>query len=212
MPYRETENTRRRQDARRVSILQAAIIVFAEQGYHAATVRDIAAAAEISVGTFYVYFPDKETLFVRLFEETARFLLQRLRQAFNSQTGIDKQVEAAIRAYLNIAVYEPAVFHLIVRSGPGSIPALSERREVFRRNLVTLWKSALDKAVLAAELPAQNSRITAEGITGALDNHVSSLMEQPEPEQSASDLLGAILHFCLGAAGYDGAHARRSRS
>ena len=42
--------------------MQSAVRVFAEKGYHSATVRDIVAAADVAVGTFYFYFPDKETL------------------------------------------------------------------------------------------------------------------------------------------------------
>jgi AcrR family transcriptional regulator len=66
MPYRSTEGTRKKKDAKRTAMMQAAVRVFADKGYHAATIRDIVAAADVAVGTFYYYFPDKETLFVYL--------------------------------------------------------------------------------------------------------------------------------------------------
>jgi AcrR family transcriptional regulator len=65
MPYRSTDKTRRKKDAKRAAMMQAALRVFAEKGYHAATIRDIVDAAGVAVGTFYFYFPDKETLFIR---------------------------------------------------------------------------------------------------------------------------------------------------
>ena len=76
MPYQSSDKTRQKKDAKRTAMMQAAVRVFSAKGYHAATIRDIVSEAEVAVGTFYFYFPDKETLFVHLYEETAQFLLQ----------------------------------------------------------------------------------------------------------------------------------------
>lgn len=48
--------------ARQHQILQAAINVFAEKGFHRATIRDIAKAAGIADGTIYIYFENKTAL------------------------------------------------------------------------------------------------------------------------------------------------------
>ena len=47
-------------------LLRAAAAVFAERGYHYSPVREIAERAGVSVGTFYVYFNDKRSVFVEL--------------------------------------------------------------------------------------------------------------------------------------------------
>lgn len=44
-------------------IITAADNLFYERGYHKASVADITAAAEVAVGTFYLYFPDKLSLY-----------------------------------------------------------------------------------------------------------------------------------------------------
>jgi TetR/AcrR family fatty acid metabolism transcriptional regulator len=51
-----------RVDARRGQILDAATHVFADKGFHAATVRDIARAAGLADGTIYIYFQNKADL------------------------------------------------------------------------------------------------------------------------------------------------------
>ena len=202
MPYQSTDKTRQKKDAKRASMMQAAVKVFAEQGYHAATVRDIVTAADVAVGTFYFYFPDKETLFVHLFDETASFLLQTIQQALNSRRTLPLQVEAAVNAYLNVAVYEPAVVQLVLVSGPGSIPALAERQAEFRDKLVRAWQKPLADAVEQQHIPSQNVRRTAEALVGGIDEVIYNLLTHANPEHEGNQALRDLVQFTLRATGY----------
>jgi AcrR family transcriptional regulator len=53
-------------------LLEAAIVVFDERGYHAARVDDIVRVANTSHGTFYLYFSSKEDLFTALLSDVNR--------------------------------------------------------------------------------------------------------------------------------------------
>jgi len=72
-----TSRAEAQRTARRQEILDAAVRVFSEHGYHTASVSDVIDAAGISRGTFYLYFDGKEPLFLELLE---RFIL-RIRDA-----------------------------------------------------------------------------------------------------------------------------------
>jgi AcrR family transcriptional regulator len=63
------EGRRPQVEARRQAILDAALTVFAAQGYEAARLDDVAARAGVAKGTLYLYFKDKEEA---LFEELVR--------------------------------------------------------------------------------------------------------------------------------------------
>src|SRR5512143_947910 len=52
----------RRVAARKVQILDAAARLFAEKGFHRTTTKDIAEAADVSEGTLYNYFENKEDM------------------------------------------------------------------------------------------------------------------------------------------------------
>lgn len=54
---------KRRKDARPAEIVSAALALFAEKGFSAARMEDIAARAGVSKGALYLYFPTKEDLF-----------------------------------------------------------------------------------------------------------------------------------------------------
>ena len=52
--------------ARRIQILEAAASVFAEKGYQRATIKEIAACADVSPGTIYLYFKNKRDLLLMI--------------------------------------------------------------------------------------------------------------------------------------------------
>src|SRR5213083_2000012 len=64
----------RRREHTRQELLAAATRVLAEKGLDRTKITDIAAAADVGVGTFYLHFPDKEALFDAVVEETVRRL------------------------------------------------------------------------------------------------------------------------------------------
>jgi AcrR family transcriptional regulator len=209
MPYRSSDKTRQKKDAKRTAMMQAAVRVFAEKGYHAATVRDIVQAAEVAIGTFYFYFPDKETLFAHLYEETALFLLQAIQQAIARPTGgpsattadhrsLPHQIEAGIQAYVNIAVYEPAIIQLLLIGGLGS-PALIEKRTEFRERLILTWQRALEKAEIEQHISPQNTRRSAEALVGAIDEVIFHLLSSSNRVEEASAAVRDLTQFALRA-------------
>jgi AcrR family transcriptional regulator len=68
MVYKKTSRTEEHKDERRKMIFQTAARVFAEKGYHQTTVKNITDAADISVGTFYIYFKNKDRVLDYIFE------------------------------------------------------------------------------------------------------------------------------------------------
>jgi AcrR family transcriptional regulator len=67
----ETGKRERTKQANRAAILEAAREVFSDIGYGAATVRDVIRRTDLAAGTFYNYFPDKESVFRALIEDAA---------------------------------------------------------------------------------------------------------------------------------------------
>jgi AcrR family transcriptional regulator len=204
MPYRTTDLTRHKKANKRTAIMQAAVHIFAEKGYYAATVRDVVAAAGVGIGTFYFHFPDKETLFTHLYDETADFLIQALSQAFNSRNALPQQIGAALQSYLNIAIFEPAVIQLLLVGGVGALPELAVHRADFRERLVGAWQRPLDLAAEQEMIVAQNTRRTAEALAGAADEVVLNVLNNPRPEAAATEAIHDLTDLALRAAGYKG--------
>ena len=61
---------------KRRQILDAALRVFSEKGFHNATISEVARAARVGKGTVYLYFDGKESLLVQIFDELVDFLIE----------------------------------------------------------------------------------------------------------------------------------------
>lgn len=68
------ERRERERSERRDSILQAAVQVYMEEGYHATTMEKIAETAELSRATLYLYFKTKDEIFVQAIIRQSEFL------------------------------------------------------------------------------------------------------------------------------------------
>jgi AcrR family transcriptional regulator len=76
--------------ARRSQILEAATHVFAEKGYHRATIRDVAQAAGIADGTIYNYFANKGALLLGILDRLNQTPERELHFAQASAIGIEE--------------------------------------------------------------------------------------------------------------------------
>jgi len=68
---------------KRKAILQAAIEVFAQKGFHRSRVADIARRAGVADGTIYLYFASKDDILITIFEEKMTELLREARKAID---------------------------------------------------------------------------------------------------------------------------------
>jgi AcrR family transcriptional regulator len=85
-----SEGLRERKKQRtREQIIEAAMRLFAERGYHATTIADIAAAAEVAPRTFFAYFPSKEAVVFHNLDRDMEALEGALRDRVPGDTAFD---------------------------------------------------------------------------------------------------------------------------
>jgi TetR/AcrR family transcriptional regulator len=99
---RELRQARHR-DLSRAQILDAAEEVFARKGFHDATVKEIGARAEFSVGAVYSFFENKEDLFAQVYVRRGGEFMDGMRRVLAQST-------APIDTLLALAAYEVTFF------------------------------------------------------------------------------------------------------
>ena len=115
--------------ANRAAILDAAREVFAEIGFGAASVRDIIRRTDLATGTFYNYFPDKESILVEILDETAEEVRARVRAARRGATSIEDFVRGGFEAYFRFLASDPLTLELLRRNA-GTIRGLFDEPSV----------------------------------------------------------------------------------
>jgi len=112
-----TVQRRAREKARRQrAILEAAREVFFKKGIHRATMDDVAAQAEVSKGTVYLYFQSKESILAHLLLEGLSILLSQLEDAYarNEPISPEKRLRQLAEAYWQFAQTHPNYYRLLM--------------------------------------------------------------------------------------------------
>jgi TetR/AcrR family transcriptional regulator, fatty acid metabolism regulator protein len=99
---------------KRRAILDAAIRVFARQGFHAARVSDIAEEAGVAYGLVYHYFDSKEQMLNELFTERWALLLDAIRQADAELDSPRDKLEAAAGFIIESYRHDPELMKVII--------------------------------------------------------------------------------------------------
>ncbi len=96
-------------------ILNAAMIVFAEKGFHLTTVDEIAEAAGVGKGTLYRYFANKETLFSELIRLRLEELEQSAQAILDGQDDVLTMITKYVRIYFEFFDRHQSLYRLIVQ-------------------------------------------------------------------------------------------------
>ncbi|HEX7291646.1 MAG TPA: TetR/AcrR family transcriptional regulator [Conexibacter sp.] len=142
----------------RRAILDAAQEIFTEMGYGAASIRDVVRRSGLAAGTFYNYFPDKQSVFQAVLEEHTTELRRRLREARARARDPETIVREGFRTYFSFIVEDRPLFEMLRRNA-GTVrelfdtPALELGILELREDLAAVGElSALDLDALAAAM------------------------------------------------------------
>jgi AcrR family transcriptional regulator len=143
----------------RRAILDAAQEIFTEMGYGAASIRDVVRRSGLAAGTFYNYFPDKESVFQAVLEQHTTELRRRLREARGRARDAEAIVREGFHTYFSFIVEDRPLFEMLRRNA-GIVrelfdtPALELGILELREDLAALGSlpGALDLDALAAAM------------------------------------------------------------
>ena len=98
---------------RREAILNAAIEVFAQKGFHHARVSDVARAAKVADGTIYLYFKSKDDLLISLFEEKMQQIVESFREAVCCEELARDRLKRFVELHLNMTADHPTLAEVL---------------------------------------------------------------------------------------------------
>jgi AcrR family transcriptional regulator len=176
--------------ANRTAILDAARTVFSRIGYGAATVRDIVRETDLATGTFYNYFPDKESVLRALMEESWRDMRARVAEARANAHNLEEFVGDAYRAYFAFIVEDPPTFEL-TRRNAGTIRALFDEPVLgaARDDLLADLRAAIGRG----EMPPLDAEYMTAAMAGvALEVGIRMIERDPPDVEGAAAFATAV--------------------
>jgi TetR/AcrR family fatty acid metabolism transcriptional regulator len=167
--------------ATRDRILQAALQVFAERGYHGAAVDDIVRASRTSKGAVYHHFPNKEALFLALVDELAARLAAAVTTAIEGSHGALGKVEAALRAGLETFAQHRDLSRILLLESVSLGKAYQGKRAEVHGRFAALIQGYLDQAVAEGSIPPLDTRVATLAWLGAINEVVIQSFQGNEP-------------------------------
>jgi AcrR family transcriptional regulator len=173
-----------RQADRRQQILAAAVKVFAEKGFHASRVGDIAEEAGIAYGLVYHYFQSKEDLLETIFRTTWTEMLARVREVEEAGVPAAEAVRQVTALLLRTWRRDPALVRVLVREVTRNQHVQQEIEEI------TQAMEALERIVRRGQESGEfrtelDPRLAAVVFYGALEEVLSGwvLGQLPDREE-----------------------------
>jgi AcrR family transcriptional regulator len=156
-------------------VLEAAEKLFAQKGYEATSVQEIAAEAEFSVGTLYKMFDGKEALYHRLVEMRAQEYFGEVEARMEAADGPVEQVRVALEAKLKFFESRRQFFRIFSKfivAGRSAhtvlvSPSLSERYAEHQGHLAGVVEDGVERGLFAPHNPKLVAMIL-EGMTNAI--------------------------------------------
>lgn len=191
---------------KRQLILQAATHVFAERGFFAAQVADIARRAGIAAGTVYLYFRSKDDLLISLFDRTMQEAIRDGREALESVVDPADRLRRIARMHLDRLGRDrdlAIVFQVELRQSTKFMARLSATR---LRSYLGIIRDTIAEGqaqgVFRANVPPT---LCAKMFFGALDEMATNWILSDRKYALADDADDVVDVFLYGVATREGA-------
>jgi AcrR family transcriptional regulator len=178
---------------RRNQILEAAKQVFADAGYHGASIHAIIERADIARGTFYLYFESKSAVFSSILDQAMADLRRHMHriEVDNPKIPPQLQLRTQVIEAVEYVVQDRALAMLLLSAGHTPDAEAAERLDQFFGEIRDLLRRAFESGQEIKLLRAVQPELLAAAMLGMIRGVVELLVTQPDapPVAAAVDEL-----------------------
>lgn len=194
-----TARAERRRENRRAAILDAALRVFGEKGYHQTHVSDIIAEAGIARGTFYLYFESKSAIFLELLDG----LLIELRGTIvgvETEPGappMQDQLQDIVGSIIRTIVDNRLLSRIIIREAVGIDAEVDQRLRDFYQKLTLYIRLSLKTGQQMGLVRELDVGVAAVCILGGVKQFMEQYVMDDGADVDVDRIAFAVLDFNL---------------
>ncbi len=153
----------------REEIINAAVVLFSQNGYHATSMQDVAHAVAIKKPSLYHHFESKEAILVAILESTMDRLIQQLEVIARSDLKSADKLREAIKTHAMAIARNPAGAAIFFREdrglGEGYLQHYLAKRDEFER----LFRLIVKEGIERGEFCPIDITITVQALLGMVN-------------------------------------------
>jgi AcrR family transcriptional regulator len=195
---RRSARAKAQRGRRREAILSAASRLFGRNGYHATSVADVIEAAGISRGTFYLYFDNKDSIFLELMERFIQRIMAVLEVVDPRGPNPTGMIYENVRRVVDVVFDNRDLTVMVLREDLGLKPEVDEKLKRFYGFVREMVQGALENGARLGLTRKVNEPIVATALIGAIKEvFLHHLVIAPEREPARESVAESLLDFGL---------------
>jgi AcrR family transcriptional regulator len=171
---------------RRRQLLDVAVKVFADRGFHGTSMEDVADAAGVTKPVLYQHFSSKRELYIELLDDVGSRLVDEVTKAVAEAHGPRHQVEAGFEAYFRFVARQHHAFRLLFGSGARGDDDFADAVRRVEDHMAHAIASLIE-----ADIDPDHRQMLGYGIVGLAEVTSRQWMISREADESAPELTGA---------------------
>jgi len=180
---------------REPQMLDAAVAVFAERGYHGASMDEIAAGAGVTKPMVYSYFGSKEDLYLACIDHAGTRLMEAVDEAGTEERDPERQLWLRLLAFFRFVGEHRHEWRVLGREAAATGGPASEQVARARRRVVQLVGRQIElnaRARGAEVVPGGEPEILAQAMVGAGESLADWWLDHPE--ETAEAMAGRLMN------------------
>ncbi len=184
----------------RERLLNAARTVFAHNGFHGASVEEVASEAGFSTGALYSNFGGKEDLFLALMEREIETHAREISTAVGERHSVAERATGGAKQWMTMIDREPELLLLFMEfwaygvRDPDMRPRVAEQFGHMRQLLTRLVADGIREFDLELELPAEHLALAIDALADGI-----ARQKLTDPDAVPDELMGRILSLLFAA-------------
>lgn len=177
-----------------LNIIEAAEIVFSKKGYNRATVKDISNEAGVSVGTIYIYFTDKKSIYDYLLSQYSHYIRYEIAKRTESLTDRRAIEREGILVFLEIVREKKHIYNIIWESLYIDKQKFIDYYMNFAESYMESMQNAVDKGDIRADVDIECLSWMLMGVSNFLGLRYVMFDDQADLDKVADHAIQIMEH------------------
>ncbi|GEK89370.1 transcriptional regulator, TetR family [Alkalibacterium putridalgicola] len=193
MKYVNQPKTEKGQETLDKIILEAERL-FSEKGYYKTSIKDITKAAEVGIGTFYIYFEDKHSLYQAILSEYGHFIRKTIAESVRTAETRLEAERMGIETFIRLVRKRPSMYNVIWQALYVDKKLFVDYYTKFSENYIKQILIAQEKGEIIADYDPEALSYMLMGITNFIGLRYAIFDDQTDLDPILDEVMDMLVN------------------